>query len=197
MAALEDEQAALEARYARLEASFKRLGSEMVVVQAQRDHLQREQEKVHRSFVLRTLTRLQGLRQKGPKNVLEEMIANGRSASPIRVFLDHPLPRSKVPVSGLVYVCGWAFSRADPIERVEAYLGNERLGAIPHGLDRPDVSAAFPKLAQAGRCGYEHMFPVAEWQPGNYEFAVRVTDRAGNTESVQRSIVLVPPSESP
>jgi hypothetical protein len=50
-------------------------------------------------------------------------------------------------------VSGWIFSTAEPITHVIARMG-ESSQVLPVGLDRPDVSAAYPSIAAAARSGF-------------------------------------------
>ena len=139
---------------------------------------------MHRSLLWRIVARLQRLRRRGVKDSVSRLFKRGQS--PIRIFLDRPAPDSVILLSEPLCVYGWAFSSAGPVERVEAFIGEERLGTVAYGAD---VAAAFPNIKFSGHSGFEQSFAWNDTRPGYYELVLRVTDMAGNSQSVRRPIV--------
>ena len=182
------------AEIARLEASQTRLEQEKSALQTERGRLHREQQARQRSALARSMQTLQNARQRGITRVLKRAVTGQGASSPLWIALDHPAPDALCPASEPLHISGWAFSSAGTLDRVEAFLERLKLGTLPHGLDRPDVGAAFPDVTDAGRSGYEQSFAVNDLEPGPYALVVCITDTAGHSQSVQRRVVLGTPS---
>lgn len=189
---LEHDRSAGEAEKASLVDRVNRLEQDELMLRAQRDHLQRERDAVHRTGIWRLARALQTRQHTSAGGIASRLLGWERSRSPVRIALDDPF-QDGAQISATCRVAGWAVSDAGAIERVEAFLGDHLLGAVSYGVARPDLVAAFPHIGDAGRGGYEQLFDLAAPGPGPYDLVVRATDVVGNRQSVRRSVVLRAP----
>ena len=104
-----------------------------------------------------------------------------------RGFVD--MPAEGASVSGVIEVSGWVFSSAAPVVLVEAFLDDFYLGRLKYGVERADVSAAYPEEAPLA-CGYRDRLVPLLGMTGARELTVRAYDGAGNVEHYARSVVL-------
>ena len=98
-------------------------------------------------------------------------------------------PTEHAACADRIEIEGWSFSRAGAIERVEAFLGDQRLGVVAYGNSRPDIAAAYNDVPTAD-CGFRGRFATDFETVGNGErmLTVRVMDAAGNALSFGRAI---------
>jgi len=52
-------------------------------------------------------------------------------------------------------LAGWALGLDSAVAAVEVVADGEVVGRTAGGGDRPDIAAAFPDIAAAGRCGFD------------------------------------------
>lgn len=110
-------------------------------------------------------------------------------ARPVRAVVDVPVPGATV--NGILAVSGWAFSWAAGIESVSVLLSSGKVlaEALDYGFERPDVTSRIP-WALSARCGFAGTVPIRDLAPGLHSIIIRVRDHAGNTASIQRTIVV-------
>lgn len=110
--------------------------------------------------------------------------------SPIEFCLD--FPAANAFCEGYLEVIGWASARQGTIETIQVLLDGELIGTAEHGLERPDVEAAFPSLVSL-ECGYGNLFPIiSDTFDGNtpVQLLVRATDSLGNKAEITRNIFI-------
>ena len=78
-------------------------------------------------------------------------------------------------------ISGWAFSTEAPIKRVEAFLDDQFLAALPYKVERPDVVAVWPEKAPL-RCGFKRRVLLADSMAGSKLLTVRVFDNRGTKQ---------------
>lgn len=98
-------------------------------------------------------------------------------------------PSPNAPVSGLLRVAGWAFSRKAPVARVEALLDGRPLGPLRYGLPRGDVARAFP-WRDVGRPGFEGWLTLEPGGAGPKILVVRAVDDDGNAREYRRRVII-------
>lgn len=88
---------------------------------------------------------------RGTRRVEVEMLQAARGVP--ACFLDAPAPEALLPAHA-VTVAGWVVGATGPADSIEFELGGEVIWRAPVQLERPDVVAAFPRLA-VGRPGFQ------------------------------------------
>ena len=103
-------------------------------------------------------------------------------------------PKSENILSDSVEICGWVYSTAAIVTRVEAFLDDVYVGSIRYGIERPDVVAAFPGKAPL-ECGYLERISLKGLQiQGEKKLKIRVYDEKGNKQFYTRTVTLGVPS---
>jgi len=110
-----------------------------------------------------------------------------------RIYASLDLPAEHARCAGAIEVAGWAFSNAARIERVEAYLDERPLGAVPYGEQRPEIAVAYPQ-APSTACGFADRFrlDVRQIGLGPRTLTVKIADGAGTQHSFERTVVVAP-----
>jgi hypothetical protein len=83
--------------------------------------------------------------------IAEVGLAAGRNG--IRGFVDYPRPGLLIDGHRLPVV-GWVLSNDGPVVAMEVDVDKRPVAQWPLGVERPDLAAAFPDLAEAGRGGF-------------------------------------------
>jgi hypothetical protein len=82
------------------------------------------------------------------------------------------LPRADATVEApTMTVAGWVLGKGAPVVAAEIFHGGEMLADVSLGTPRPDISAAFPQVPEAGQCGFRVSVAVPE--PGEGELVLR------------------------
>lgn len=118
-----------------------------------------------------------------------------RVAGPPVITLDEPADGAVA--SGHLRVRGWVAAGPGPFS-VDAWVDGERLGPLPAGTDRPDVSEALADGTPVA-CGFEGSLPLAGRAEGPALLRLRAEDAHGRTSVVERRLELrgegiVPPA---
>ncbi len=103
----------------------------------------------------------------------------GAAAWPLRLAVED----ARVDAGGYLRLRGWALSRAGTASIV-VYLGETRLGAADHGLDRPAIARLHPDYPDAGRSGFVFGAALAGRLSGTASVRVQLTDKAGEQRQV-------------
>lgn len=139
----------------------------------------------------------------GFKGIFERPSKHGESGEPailslknqpVRLFIDLPKPEEEHWASRPIRLRGWTFSTAGKVEKVEAFLGEDLLGALFCKRERPDVVSHHPEEAPLD-CGFDQFVPLNNPDPGLHDLTVKVTDSAGNVASKSLSITIIAPPE--
>jgi ADP-heptose:LPS heptosyltransferase len=108
------------------------------------------------------------------------------------LYVDIPSPRgteARMGVSETLSVIGWAVAAAGVDSIVVAVDGNSVIEGR-HGLRRPDVAAAHPRLPDALLSGYIAQLPPKALTPGDHLVTVTLRDRKGGTTAVDFRVVV-------
>lgn len=111
-----------------------------------------------------------------------------------QVYLEIDTPRAGARFAGRIVIGGWAYRESSPIQRVEAWVGDEALGALPLGYARPDVVESLGRLA-AARCGFWVTREVLLAEPGPLTLTVRAFGRSGCVDEREIEINAVSPAD--
>jgi ADP-heptose:LPS heptosyltransferase/GT2 family glycosyltransferase len=98
---------------------------------------------------------------------------------PLRLVVED----ARLDAGGYLRLRGWALSRAGTAS-VTVYLGETRLGAADHGLDRPTIAAMHADYPDAGRSGFVFGAALAGRVSGTVSIRVQLTDKAGEQRQV-------------
>lgn len=109
-----------------------------------------------------------------------------------RGFVD--LPADGTPVTGDLFVTGWALS-ADGIEDVAVYANGRYVDSAVLGFARPDVAEAEPVTAGAATSGFQLVLPVQRLPGGEVTLVVQARTRRGATRDLGAPQVVVPRPE--
>ncbi len=100
-------------------------------------------------------------------------------AWPLRLVVED----ARLDAGGYLRLRGWALSRAGTAS-IAVYLGDTRLGAADHGLDRPSIAALHADYPDAGRSGFVFGAALAGRVSGTVSIRVQLTDKAGEQRQV-------------
>ncbi len=108
------------------------------------------------------------------------------------VAIDSPRPGDLA--SGRLAVGGWVQHEREPVEKIEAWLGEQYLGLVHYGIARPDVKTSYPQVLTEN-CGF---WSLLAFEPQHNEQAVvrvRATDWAGVSVEATTQVQVYLPGE--
>ncbi len=128
------------------------------------------------------------------------MLTNLEEITPaIRFYgaLDYPTPNSTI--SRKLTVAGWFFSSVGLVKSVEVWLGDNLLGKVDYGSERPDVRQVFGPDVPLN-CGFIGIFNInlALVKTGPQELLFKALDEQGNKCLITQPVTLeaLPPLDA-
>ncbi len=104
-------------------------------------------------------------------------IDNAKNQAPFGV-LDVPLPDASVHQNGVLQVAGWALDDRR-VEHVDVFINDKLEREAVVGVNRPDVAAFYPNVANATASGFVAFIDSTRLTNGVYTLTVKATDDQG------------------
>ena len=119
----------------------------------------------------------------------------GTSTHPIVLHLDSPEligNQASTPSRGILTVSGWAIAQGG-IDRVEVWLGEQKLGNAYLGVRREDIGMAYPEYDGALLSGFAMVVPHRAVPAGDHNVRVIVHAKSGRSTDCSFQLLSKPP----